>query len=341
MASNRSIDKLIEDWTPQLRRAFLDAVYAMRDRVQVELLVTMLERGDVDGAIRAVNLDPVLLRGLDASLAQAFEAGGANASGSIPALREASGHVLKVLFDVRNPAAEAWLSDHSSQRVTEIVEDTRTMLRQRLTAGMEAGQNPRTVALDIAGKINKATGRREGGLIGLTSSQEEWVRSYSERLRSGDPVQMREALGMSLRDKRFDRSVEKAIRNGEPIPAASIDKMVQTYKNRAVLYRAETIGRTEAMTSLHQAQDEAWSQAIAKGQVEERVVTKIWRSAGDNKVRHTHTVLNGQKVPFRGIFVSPSGARLRYPGDPNAPAREIVACRCHVDVKMDFLAEVL
>ncbi|MFG1462266.1 phage minor head protein [Xanthobacter sp. DSM 24535] len=341
MASNRSIDQLIEDWTPQLRRAFLDAVYAMRDRVQVELLVTMLERGDVDGAIRAVNLDPVSLRGFDRILADAYEAGGKSTASGIPALREPSGHILKVGFNVYAPSAVEWIRAYGADLIREIEGDTEAMIRNRLASGLAAGENPRNVALDIAGRKNGATGKREGGIIGLASSQEQWVRSFESRLKSGDPAALAEAMQMKLRDKRFDRSIEKAIREGRPLPAGMIAKMTAAYKSRALRYRAETISRTEALTALHQSQEEGWRQAISAGQVKESLISKTWHDSRDVRVRDTHHVMNGQKVPFSTPFASPSGARLRYPGDPQAPARERIKCRCWCEYRVDYLAEVM
>src|SRR5690606_18247469 len=95
------------------------------------------------------------------------------------------------------------------------------------------------------------------------------------------------------------------------------------------------------MTALGQARHEAMRQAIASGKVSADAVTKGWRSAGDNRVRHTHRALNGQSVGFDGAFTSPSGARLRFPGDPDAPASETVGCRCTVEYKVDYVAQLL
>ncbi|GJE00550.1 hypothetical protein [Methylobacterium isbiliense] len=322
MAAANRLDQLIDAWAPRLQRAFLAAVADIRDRARIGVIVTMLERGDIDGAVRAVGLDSAAFRALDAALVQAFEEGGNYTTVRLPALREPDGYRLEIRFDVRNPRAEAWLRDHSSTAVREILDDQRTLIRASLDAGMAAGRNPRDVALDLVGRIDPKTKRRDGGAIGLTSSQEAWVRRYADELARGDLA----ALDRQLRDKRFDGTVRKAVAAGKPLTAEQIAAMVAAYRNRALRYRAETIGRTEAMAALHQSQDEAMQQAIDAGQIQEGRVMKVWRSAGDGRVRDTHRGLNGKAVPFNGAFVSASGARLRFPGDPLAPASEIVNC---------------
>lgn len=332
-----SIADLIETWAPRLQRAFLAAIADIADRAQVGVIARMIERGDIDGALAAVGIDPVAFRVLDATTAQAFEAGGNHTVARMPALRRLDGHRLTIRFDVRNPSAEEWLRDHSSRKVTEIVDDQRQMIRTALTAGMVAGRNPRDVTLDLVGRIDPATGKRQGGTIGLTTSQEEWVRRYADELARLDP----NALTRQLRDKRFDGTVRKAIEAGKPLTADQIAKMVAAYKNRALRYRAETIGRTEAMASLHQSQEEATQQAISAGQINPVQVVEIWRTTIDGRERDTHRQMNGQTVRRGQPFISPSGARLRYPGDPRAPASEVINCRCWCEVRVDFLAEIV
>lgn len=331
---NRTIADLVEDWVEPLRKAFLAALALIRDRFRIAFIAERLEKGDVEGAIAAVPLDPVAFRGLDVTVGQAFEDGGDFTMGRIPALREPSGHVLNILFNVRNPRAESWLRDHSSTLVTQIVEDQRVMVRQHLTAGMEAGINPRQVALDLVGRINPATRQREGGVIGLTASQEEWARRYAQELAEASP----DALKRALRDKRFDRTVQKAIREGAPIPAEMQAKMLAAYRNRALKYRAEMLARTEAMTALHEGQEQAFSQALEAGQVQENRVRRFWRSAGDHRVRHDHRLLNGKSVGYREAFVAADGSRIRFPGDPEAPAHQRIGCRCWMQLRIDHLA---
>jgi uncharacterized protein with gpF-like domain len=58
-------------------------------------------------------------------------------------------------------------------------------------------------------------------------------------------------------------------------------------------------------------------------------VIGTWVSTKDNRTRETHRGMDGQSRPFGVPFDSPSGAKLLYPGDPSAPAEEVVNCRCH------------
>ena len=332
--TNGTIEDLIKKWGAKLRDAFLHAIRLIRDGAIIDLIANFLRKGDIDGALKAVGIDPLAYGALATTVEQAFDAGGNFAAGQIPAVRIDSGHVLKIRFDARNIAAETWLKDHSSTMITEIVADQNLAVRAFLVDGMAKGVNPKTVALDVVGRISAVTGKREGGVAGLTSGQEVWARNYAAEVASANPA----ALNRNLRDRRFDAAVNKAIASGKPIPADLQVKMVTAYRNRALRYRGETIGRTEALTSLHVAGNNAMQQGIAKGQVKVENIVKIWHSAADDRVRDTHRAMNGMKVKFRDDFVSPSGARLQYPGDPSAPAAESINCRCHLSYRVDHLA---
>lgn len=113
-------------------------------------------------------------------------------------------------------------------------------------------------------------------MIGLTSSQEQWLWNYEAELSSENPLS---ALNRKLRDARFDASVRKAAESGKPIPAALKAKMVTAYRNRALRLRAETIARKETITALHTAQDQAIEQAIASGAVDPSTVIGTWHTA--------------------------------------------------------------
>lgn len=55
---------------------------------------------------------------------------------------------------------------------------------------------------------------------------------------------------------------------------------------------------------------------------------KTWISRGDNRVRHSHSVLDGKSVPINSSFKLPNGGTIMFPGDYNAPLEETVNCRC-------------
>ncbi len=337
MAGANRFDQLIAQWEPKLQRAFLDSIYNLRDTAHLDQIVRMLENGDVDGALRAVGIDPASFRPFDKTISNAFEAGGEATAAIVPAVADAQGFRTVFQFAVRNPQAELWLKNYSGDLITSIVADQKTAVRNFLQAGLAEGANPRTTALDLVGRVSKATGNREGGVIGLTASQEEWVRNYAAELASDNPAA---ALDRALRDARFDRAVQKAADSGEAIPADLQAKMVTAYKNRALRYRAETIARKETITALHTAQEMSMQQAIGAGVVDRSTVTYIWRTAHDNRVRDTHRPMDRQVRAEGQPFVTGGGAHLLYPGDPSGPAAEVINCRCYREPKIDFLAGI-
>jgi hypothetical protein len=334
MTVNR-IDQLAAQFEPRLRSAFLKAIYDTRDAAQIGAIAAKLERGDIDGALSAVGIDPARFRDLDTAITAAFEAGGRFTAGQIPGLRDDDGARLKIVFDVRNPAAEQWLRGRSSTLIREIVDDQREMARGVLVQGMTAGANPRQTAIDLVGRVDPASKRRVGGAIGLTSSQEQWVRAYRAEL--ADPKTMQRALERKLRDQRFDRTVMRAVREGRSLTTDEVDAMVRNYRNRALKYRADGIARTESIRAMNQAQIEASRQAIRAGQVDAAAMVKVWIATSDGRTRDTHAAMDGQEVGVDDPFVSPSGARLAYPGDPSAPAHETINCRCTMVTRVDFL----
>jgi hypothetical protein len=332
-----SWESLIGQWEPRLQQAFMDSIYNLRDTAHIDQIARMLENGDVDGALRAVGIDQTSFRPFDKSIAEAFEAGGSATASALPITASADGFRTVFQFAVRNPQAEMWLRNHSGDMITAIVDDVKVAARNFLAAGLEQGANPKTTALDLVGRVSRETGRREGGVIGLTSSQEQWVRNYQAELLSDNPEA---ALSRSLRDARFDRAVMKAAKNGEAIPSDMVAKMVRSYANRALRYRAETIARKETITALHTAQEQSIQQAIAKGAVDRAAVKYVWRTAHDSRVRDSHRIMDGQLRKEGEQFVTGAGFHLLYPGDPSGPASETISCRCYREVKVDFLAGI-
>lgn len=102
--------------------------------------------------------------------------------------------------------------------------------------------------------------------------------------------------------------------------AANIDKAMGKYNGRP-----ETIARTETHRVIETSKNDAMVEVN-----KEIPQMKIWRNAGDEKVRSTHEAMEGQKVPFNEPFELPSGAKTMYPGESGI-ASEDINCRCIVE----------
>jgi hypothetical protein len=341
MATQQQVlDELLRGLEPEIAAAFREAVAELRRGADLQRVIQALSANDINAAIEALNLDPAAFSALLEAIRAGYLAGGDSGAALLTGLRPPGRPTLTIRFDVRNRRAEAWLQEHSSSLVTQIIDDQRVAIRQALRAGMERGENPRSTALDVVGRVNKATGRREGGVIGLTANQTDYAETARQELASADPADLRHYLTRARRDKRYDPSVKKAIREERELDPVIAAKAVGSYKNRLLALRGEMLARTEAMASLHASRQEAYLQAVDRGDIDAGAVRRTWRSAGDGRVRHTHRGLNGVTVGLLEPFRSPSGAWLMFPGDPKAPAAEIIGCRCTVAYRVDFLANL-
>lgn len=90
--------------------------------------------------------------------------------------------------------------------------------------------------------------------------------------------------------------------------------------------RAMRIARTETTGAYNAATVEA---ARIEQDATGQVMHKVWVATTDARTRDSHFAADGQRVGLDEPF-SVGGHRLRYPGDPQAPASESVNCRCTV-----------
>ncbi len=340
-ASRQVYADLLERYGRLVADAFFRALDDLRSQAEIQRVMAAIESRNLDDALDALHIDPEAFSELADRLRQTYAESGKTTTELMPK-RRPDGVAMVVRFDGRNPEAEAWLSRHSSDLITRLTQEQRQLVRATLSVSMEQGRNPRQAALDIVGRVNRVTGKREGGILGLTAQQADYVARARAELASGDPEAMKQYLTRGRRDKRFDRSVTKAIREGRAVDPDIAAKAMIAYERRLLQLRGETIGRVESMTSMQTAKHEAYRQAIAAGKVSATAITKIWRSAGDLRVRHTHRRLNRDRTKFNEPFISPSGARMLYPMDRSlgAGANEVVGCRCDCEYEIDFYADL-
>lgn len=336
-AITRRLHELLDQYEPRVQQAFLESAARIRSDVLLREFVDFIARGDIEAAIRSLSIDPEAFQPLDRVLTEAYGAGGNFTADNLPAIRDRSGARIVIRFDQRNIQAETWARNHVGGLIRGIVADQVEGVRAAITSGLARGQSPLNTALDVVGRINPASGRREGGIIGLTSRQSgtvDWVR---DALASGDVEGMKKYLGLARRDKRFDRAVARAIGSGEALDKSMVERVSGRLSDRYLALRGEVIARTETLRSVNAARHEAFRQGLEKTGYTDADVERIWDSAGDGKVRHSHAVMDGQTVTgMDKPFQSPSGALLKYPGDPDAPADETIQCRCIERLRINF-----
>ncbi len=319
--TRKQIDALVERLEPILRKAFEKALDDWRNNIDLDALAAALVRGDIEAAVRAANIQPAALNGFLTARENAFELAG---TAELASLR------LNIIFDARHLRGEQQLAQYGAQFVQGVTDDVKAMLRTALTDSLSRGQGAKAAARSIR------------DMIGLTDTQAGWAINLRRKLETDPASLLAEfaADGYKLRDKRLDGIVRRAVKADQPIAAADIDKIVTTYQNRAIRWRSENIARTETLRAVQAGNFEAYQQAIDSGKIAAQNVRKVWNSAHDNRVRHTHRVLDGESVGINESFVSPSGARLRYPLDPTAPLAETVSCRCNLTYRIDHLANL-
>ena len=236
-------------------------------------------------------------------------------------------------FNGRSPRAEAWARDNVARFVTEIVADQEAAIRQTIADNITRG--PRSVALDIAGRLNRATGRREGGIVGLHSGQARTVQNVRADLEGLNA----NYFTRKLRDARFDGLVKKAIKDGRPLSATDIDRITRAYSERALRHRGEVIARTESINALRAGRHEGIRQAVEQGAIREDRTKKVWDATMDARTRRDHRTMDGTSVGIDEPFSFPGGGRAMYPGDGDlgAPEDQIIQCRCTVRYDVDWL----
>lgn len=385
---------LIELLEPRLREVFKEAIFALRRGIDFPALEAALLAGDIDAAIDALNIEPGAFSEYAMERQAGFAKAGAVVSEAVtkdriayfrrtpdpfirsPALEpeplgpgrtlppsppslsldgpEPTNIVFR--FDMTNPRAEAKIRTEAAARVAGYVEEQIETARKVIAEGFQRGEGPQTIATDIAGRVNPISGRREGGILGLSDPQVGYVDNMRRRLLSGDPDEMLKVLGrfdkegkwiegtgQTLRDRRFDRSIQKAIRDiakGKPNPLTrdKIDEMVAKYSDRLLARRAEDIARTETGQGVEAARAESTKQALDKAGLPDDAVTKEWiHQGGFRHARDWHLSMNGKTVEgLNAPFHMPDGSIMLYPHDPAGGVKNNANCRCRGDMAIDW-----
>lgn len=336
------LEQIAADWEPQIRAAWVEAINAITSRIVLKRIVERLERGDVAGVVADLRIEDGVFAKFEQGLIQAYHSGGIATVDSMPSLRDPNGNQVHFSWGVRNLPAEQAMRDHAARLVMGIVTEARDGIAAVLTENLARGQSPYDAGRQIAGRVNRVTGRREGGLIGLSRPQMETVARIQRAMREGDTAYMREYLSFANRDKRLDRTVLKAIREGRALAPEEAERVTRLYANRALKYRADTISILETHSALARSKRDAYQQQIDEGKLNADLVTKKWRRTVSREPRMEHLVMASQPaIPFNEKFTLPEGIQCDGPHDLSLPARHVVGCKCSVEYAVDFTGQAL
>lgn len=295
---------LLASFEPKLYRLFMEMVNALRDPRVLAEITRLIEQGQINTAIAQIQRHVTTF----ATEAVSFYV----TSGQMTAQALSGMLGVKVSFDQTNARAVRLMQEARFRLIREFTQDQREALRAIMTSSIAQGMNPRQQASLII------------DVLGLNARQVDSINRYRSMLQNNSA----EALRRELRDRRFDRTVANTFSGGDGLTPDQIERMVARYTQNQLDYRARMIARTEALRAVNQASYEAFQQAIDSGDVEANKLQHEWVTALDNRVRDSHSSMHGQKRPFGQPFISGSGSALLYPGDPSAPASEVIHCRC-------------
>ncbi len=327
--SRRQYLQLLDDVANPIEREFLEYVRIAVGVATIAEIERAIESAAIADALRDIGVGAGALTGVNEAIRTAYLRGG-----------QFEAPEARITFDIRNTRAENWLRNQSSSLVTRITESQRQGIQITLESNMRLGRNPRQTALDIVGRMG-STGRRTGGIIGLSETQAEYVANAREQLLSGDKRQMRQYFNRTRRDRRFDGIVNRAIEQGRPVSTKDVDRLTGRYADRLLKTRGDAIARTESIGALNAGRDEAVLQAIDEGVISSDLMEGEWDATSDDRTRDSHLFMDGQKRMQGEPFVSSTGARMMFPGDTSLGAgpEDLLNCRCFRIQRYNFIEQ--
>lgn len=312
--SQARIDAVLAKAEPAVRRAFLAAIEQHKLNINLRALADALERRDIQAALAIAQITPAMLFPLDAEITATFVAGGQMVAAAAPKFAVSFG------FDGRATRAEQWARTNAAGLVADIVQGQREALQNMIGDRLGAGSAPAPLARQIRSVVGLAPGQVQT-VINVRGDLESLSTNYFSR---------------TLRDKRFDGVVRRAIASGSALSVADVERITARYAERSLAHRATVISRTESLNALRAGRSEGVQQALDQGAADG--VRKRWSSSGDNRVRQDHADMDGQERDMDEPFEAPDGSVMMEPGDSSlgAGADQIIQCRCTTEYFVDW-----
>ena len=122
------------------------------------------------------------------------------------------------------------------------------------------------------------------------------------------------------------RITQRLMSDPEFMTLGAVEKgrILRNQFNRYSQFQAERLVRTESTAAANFATSEAATTIFPGDQLQ-----KEWIASFDDRTRSTHSEADGQIVDQNAPFLV-GGSQMMFPGDPSAPAKEVINCRCSI-----------
>ena len=119
------------------------------------------------------------------------------------------------------------------------------------------------------------------------------VRNFRSMLVAGD----RQALTRTLRDKRFDPTLRKALgARGTGLSTSQVNQMTGAYRRRMIAFNAETQARSIALEAQKRGQRLSWLDAVQRGVIPRAALYRRWLGVNDSRRRQSHEDMEGEEA---------------------------------------------
>lgn len=285
----RTLQARIRKLQPEIARAYLRAL-----RQIGELLTTAELEALVAGRLTLTELfsNESMARvtaGYRAAIRESVQDG---ARLTLPDVRAAAPRIAGV-FNFLDPRVITAIRAIETRALDTLTEQVREVTRAFVENGIRDGKGIPEIA------------RQLRTTIGIAPHQERYVENLARELRTMSP-RFKDRV---LRDKRFDRLILRAIREGQPLTEAKIEQISAAYLRRFASHNTEVVTRQVTIDAYREANRLSWEQAVADGYLDADSLVKVWVHSDIVKTpRPEHVALDGTAVRYDRPF--PNGQQI-------------------------------
>lgn len=290
---------------PGLQRGILTALRTIYDSVDLDALRLACEAGDQPAAVRAAYpLGGAMRAFSEALLAPLTKLMGRVGDGELRALprlltkavaavdlgHDGPGASLLNLA-LGNDAATRAARTQIGTMITAIDAKTLEAVRQVVAKAFASGGHPYEQAKQIR------------QVVGLYPKLGAAVGDYERTLR----VQALKLEGKHQGGPKAGQALSERA-------SGRVDRLTESYRQRLLKYRSETIARTETNRASHIGQVAAWNSAISAGLINPRSYVQEWVVTRDNRLdKDICMPMAGQQIPMGGDYLMGDGGSIKYP----------------------------